>query len=76
MICPKCSKNRLQAVHTANSGPIVKRVRRCRDCHTVTQTIELPIFNNILTKEDIAEYEEYIHKELNESKDQRSLFDR
>lgn len=69
MICPKCSKSRLQAIHTMNSGPIVKRVRRCRDCQTVTQTIELPIFNNILTKEDIAEYETYIYQELNESKE-------
>ena len=68
MICPNCSGTRLQAIHTMNSGPIVKRVRRCRECGMVTNTVEMPVFNNILTKEDIKEYEQYIDSEFNQVK--------
>ena len=67
MVCPNCGGTRLQAIHTVNSGPIVKRVRRCRDCFVNTNTIEIPVFKNILSKEDIEEYEKYIHEELAQS---------
>lgn len=68
MLCPRCAEPKMRAIYTIDTGPIIKRTRRCVKCGFSIETVEKPIFDNTMDKEEIREYEEYISKELTTSK--------
>jgi len=67
MICPRCAKN-TKVARTEKKGGIVVRYRYCPNCGYTIPTREVPVFH-LFTKEEIAEYEEYVNEELTESKE-------
>ena len=67
MICPRCANEKTYVTDTDKSGPIVERIRRCKACHYVWRTKEIPVFSLMDTKE-IQEYEKYIAESLTEIK--------
>ncbi len=67
MICPKCANEKTYVTDTDKSGPIVERIRRCKACHYVWRTKEIPVFN-LMDTEEIKAYETYIAQSLTEIK--------
>lgn len=64
MICPKCAYEKMKVSKTFNDGAVTKRHRYCPKCSFMQLTEERPIFNNLMSEEEIKEYEEYIEESV------------
>ena len=69
MVCPKCAYPKMRVNNTFEDGAITKRMRYCTKCHFMVKTEERPVFDNMMSIEEIAEYEKYINEETTEEQE-------